>query len=87
MRDRLIALPELALFGATRGMIGFGIGLLISDRIGRDRRKQVGFALVVAGALSTIPLAMRMFRRRTDHQQHRRVDEPRSPASASMTAS
>jgi hypothetical protein len=62
MREHSVTLPELALIGATRGMIGFGVGLLISERLGSDHRKAVGLTLLIAGALSTIPLAIRLFR-------------------------
>ena len=68
MRQRPVYLPELALIGATRGMIGFGAALLIGDRLGRDRRNMLGKVLLILGALSTIPLALRvMGRGRLDH--------------------
>lgn len=63
MRQRAVFVPELALIGATRGMLGLGIGLLVANRLAKDRRKLVGTVLVLVGALSTIPLAMRVFRR------------------------
>jgi hypothetical protein len=66
MKERSVTLPELALIAATRGMIGLGAGLLISDRIDRDHRKIVGLALLTTGALSTIPLVARLFRRRKE---------------------
>jgi hypothetical protein len=63
MREPHVSFPELFLIAATRAMAGFGIGLLVADRIGRDRRKQIGAALFGAGALATIPLAIRALRR------------------------
>jgi uncharacterized membrane protein YfcA len=63
MRQRSIYLPELVLIGATRGMLGAGIGMLLADRIGQNHRKIIGGVLLIAGALSTIPLALRVFRR------------------------
>jgi hypothetical protein len=64
VRDKIsVSLPELLLFGATRGMIGAGIGLLLAGRISRQKRRAVGLPLFIAGALSTIPLAMHVFRR------------------------
>lgn len=63
MRQRAVFVPEFALIGATRGMLGLGIGLLVANRLAKDRRKLVGTVLVLVGALSTIPLAMRVFRR------------------------
>lgn len=62
MREHRLTLPELALFAATRAMLGLGIGLLLSDRIERDRRRTAGIALVATGALSTIPFALKVFR-------------------------
>jgi hypothetical protein len=66
MKERSVTVPELALIAATRGMIGMGAGLLISERVDRDHRKVVGLVLLTIGALSTIPLAARVFRRRRD---------------------
>lgn len=68
MKDRRVSLPELALLAATRGMLGFGAGLLIAEHVGRDHRKLVGAVLVGIGALSTIPLAIRVLGRRTNHE-------------------
>jgi hypothetical protein len=56
-----ISYPELGLFAATRGMIGAGIGLMLSNRISREKRKAIGLPLFIVGALSTIPIAMRLF--------------------------
>lgn len=75
MQERRVALPELILIAATRGMIGFGAGLLLSKYFSRDRRGIVGWALVATGALSTIPLAARVFRRNSVGSQ--RIDERR----------
>lgn len=58
MRETRITLPELALIGATRGMLGAGIGLLLADRISENQRRAVGWTLMLVGAFSTIPLAM-----------------------------
>ena len=64
MRELRLATPELALIGATRGMLGLGIGLLLSDKLQRHKRMIVGTVLAAIGALSTIPLAIRVLRRR-----------------------
>lgn len=62
VRDKLsVSLPELGLFGATRGMIGAGIGLLLANRMSKGKRKAVGLPLFIVGALSTIPIAMHIF--------------------------
>jgi len=63
MRTRELTLPELALVAGTRGMLGVGIGLLLAGRLDGARRVRVGRALAIAGAASTIPLALRIFRK------------------------
>jgi hypothetical protein len=73
MQEHRITTPVLALFAGTRGMVGFGLGLLLSERFRSDRRRAVGWTLLVAGALSTIPLALTIFRGR--RPQARRSDE------------
>jgi hypothetical protein len=58
MRETRVSLPELAMIAATRGMLGVGAGLLFSEKLGRERRRAVGFTLLAVGLLSTIPLAL-----------------------------
>lgn len=56
MRETRISLPELGLIAVTRAALGVGIGLLVSEQMGGRARRGVGWALVVFGALTTIPL-------------------------------
>jgi membrane-bound lytic murein transglycosylase len=56
-----VALWELALIAASRGAIGFGAGLLISDKLGKKKRKVVGWSLFLTGLASTIPIAFHVF--------------------------
>jgi len=63
MRETRISLPELGLIGLTRAALGIGIGMLLSERIGGQARRGAGWALVVAGALSTIPLVVDVLRK------------------------
>jgi len=65
-----ISYPELGLFAATRGMIGAGIGLLLSNSISRQKRKAIGLPLFIIGALSTIPIARRLF-----HNEHKEMEQ------------
>ena len=65
MRTTTVTLPELALVAATRGMAGAGAGLLVADRIGPEKRKTLGWTLFLIGVLSTIPLALQVFGKRT----------------------
>ncbi|PYS43008.1 MAG: hypothetical protein DMF71_08070 [Acidobacteria bacterium] len=48
-KPRAVAPWELGLIAATRGAIGFGAGLLIADKLKRDRRKVVGWSLFLTG--------------------------------------
>jgi hypothetical protein len=72
MQERLVKLPELFLVAATRGMLGFGAGLFASEYIPPRRRKLVAGILVGIGALSTIPLGIRILRRRPEGNFERR---------------
>lgn len=62
MRRTTLTLPLLAVIAATRGLMGVGLGLLLSTKITRERRVIVGAALATVGALSTIPIAFKIFR-------------------------
>ena len=63
MRTTELALPVLAAIAVTRGMLGIGVGLLLSARIPRRKRERVGWTLVAIGAASTVPLAAVVFGR------------------------
>jgi hypothetical protein len=91
MREHRVTLPELALLAGTRGLIGFGVGLLISDRLGPEYRRAAGLTSLVVGALSTIPLWVMLFgeRRsepRTLDERRRDVDAGRRSEPAAMMA-
>jgi hypothetical protein len=58
MKETRLSLPELALVAGTRGILGVGAGLLLADRLSGTQRRPLGLALVVIGALTTIPLAL-----------------------------
>jgi hypothetical protein len=64
---RTVSLPTLMLVAVTRGMLGAGIGMLVAGRLG-DRRVRIGRTLLAVGALSTIPLALSVFRREPEAQ-------------------
>jgi len=61
MNERRLNLSDILLIGATRGMLGAGIGLLAAGKLSGEQRRAVGRTLVLVGALTTIPLAMRVF--------------------------
>ena len=66
MNEVTLSVPELALFAATRGMAGVGIGLLIADLFRSETRKAVGWTLLTVGVITTVPIAIEVF------TQHRR---------------
>jgi hypothetical protein len=47
----------------TRAALAFGIGLLVADRIPKDRRRTIAMALIGLGAATTIPAARALLRR------------------------
>ena len=61
MKTREISVPELALIAGTRGMLGAGVGLLLSGKLNKDHRRAAGWALVAVGAVTTIPLILTVF--------------------------
>ena len=64
MKQVELPIPELAIIAATRGMLGAGVGLLLASRLSTRKRTVLGRILVTVGALSTIPLAIDLLRRR-----------------------
>jgi hypothetical protein len=57
MRELHLPLPELGLIAGTRAALGFGLGLLLADRMSDEQRKAVGWSLLLVGILTTFPLA------------------------------
>ncbi|HEX6833266.1 MAG TPA: hypothetical protein VF132_07010 [Rudaea sp.] len=70
-----ITLPDLVLLAMTRGMLGAGIGLLAAGRLNENVRRPVGWVLVAAGLLTTIPLALQVFGR-IDRDKDEAIDGP-----------
>jgi hypothetical protein len=58
MQERTLTLPEIGLIAATRVALGVGIGLLLGDKLEPDTRKGAACALLLVGALSTIPIVV-----------------------------
>lgn len=58
MKYTRVAMPWVGLIAATRTALGVGIGLLASRRLTSDARRRAGIALVVTGAVTTVPLAL-----------------------------
>ena len=62
-----ITVPEIAIIAATRGAIGFGAGLLLAGKFKQKNRRTLGWALLLSGLASTIPIAMHVFGRNQAH--------------------
>jgi hypothetical protein len=58
LRERTLTLPEIGLIAGTRVALGVGIGLLVAERLSRDTRRGAGCALLLVGAITTIPLVL-----------------------------
>jgi hypothetical protein len=58
MCETHLTLPELGLIAGTRAALGAGLALLLGDRLPPRERKVFGWALLLAGAATTIPLAI-----------------------------
>lgn len=62
--------PAFFFFVVTRALLGAGVGLLVSDKLPRKRRKTVGATLVGVGALSTVPAVIAFFRAQRKEPEH-----------------
>ena len=58
MKTAELTIPEIALIGGTRGLLGAGLALLLGSKMTQEQRKAVGWALFLVGAISTIPLVV-----------------------------
>lgn len=65
MKTTSLTLPELGLIAGTRGMLGAGVALLLANKLSESERKAVGWTLFLVGAISTIPLAIEVFSKRS----------------------
>jgi len=55
-----LMLPEIGMIALTRGALGVGIGLLLSNSLDKEERQSAGLALLAVGVLTTIPLLLRL---------------------------
>jgi hypothetical protein len=60
MKEKSLTIPEIGFIAVTRVLLGVGIGLLVSGALNREQRKIVGSALLGIGAVTTIPILMRV---------------------------
>jgi hypothetical protein len=59
-----VSKPQLFAVAITRVALGFGLGLLLAERIPASRRKRVGIGLLTVGIASTVPIASNVFSER-----------------------
>jgi hypothetical protein len=62
--------PAFIFLVVTRALLGAGVGLLVSDKLGRKQRRTVGRTLVGIGVLSTLPAILALFRGRRTESDH-----------------
>jgi hypothetical protein len=58
MHEMTLRATDLMLLVGTRVALGVGVGLLAAGRMDEEFRRGAGKALVVVGALTTIPFAL-----------------------------
>jgi hypothetical protein len=64
MKKVLLNFPTFGFVVGTRAMLGAGIGLLLSDRVPADRRRQIALTLIGIGAATTVPALIAVLRGR-----------------------
>lgn len=55
-----LRVPELGFIAVTRGILGIGIGLLLSNAFKKRSRRAAGMAFLAVGLLTTGPILMRL---------------------------
>ncbi len=58
MREARLTLPEISLIAGTRVALGAGAGLLLSEKLSAEKRRAVGWTLLLVGVATTFPLAI-----------------------------
>lgn len=56
-----VTVPELGFIAGTRAAAGVGLGLLIAERFSRTERIALGCILLTIGAVTTVPIFLRVF--------------------------
>ena len=63
MRRISLRVPEIGFIAGTRAAFGAGLGLLLADRLNRRQRRKVGRVLVAIGAVTTVPVVVKIIRK------------------------
>jgi hypothetical protein len=61
MKQKTFPVPLIGLIAVTRAMLGAGAALLFLSDLQPKKRRKLGWALFLTGALSTIPLGYGVF--------------------------
>lgn len=65
MKKRSVTVPELMFVIGTRAALAAGVALLASGRLKQKTRRAAALGLMTIGAVTTIPAARILFRRRS----------------------
>jgi hypothetical protein len=68
MTNLILSPPVLGFVVGTRAALGFGLGLLLANRIPKSRRQVVALSLIGIGVATTIPAARSIFRSKRAHR-------------------
>ncbi|HEX4085394.1 MAG TPA: hypothetical protein VHY22_10820 [Chthoniobacteraceae bacterium] len=66
MKTIRITFPELGLIASTRAILGAGLALLLADRLDLERRKSIGWSLLLVGVLVSLPLGLMILGKRDE---------------------
>ncbi|MBE0596700.1 MAG: hypothetical protein IH614_05485 [Desulfuromonadales bacterium] len=69
MKKVTLELPVVAAVAVTRVMLGAGAALLLGDRLRRRQRRRAGWALLLTGAVTTIPLMLTVMGRCCENER------------------
>jgi len=63
MKRISLRIPEIGFIAGTRAAFGAGLGLLLADKLNRRQRRKVGRMLVAIGAVTTVPVVVKLIRK------------------------
>jgi hypothetical protein len=69
-----LSFPEIGVIGGTRAALGAGVALLLADRLNDDQRRAVGWTLLAVGAVTTVPIAIQLFRSQRQALEENRLE-------------
>ena len=70
MSEKTYTSADVAWISGARGLAGAGFGLLLAERLGRGQRKGAGWALLMAGALMSIPMFVDLCKKPKESELH-----------------